>query len=629
MCDDGDRFCRTCGAAIAEDAERSRIVADPLVGMLIGQRYRILARIGSGGMGAVYRVRHEQLGKQAAMKLLHGDLARDPAMVKRFVREARAVSRLTDPHTVSVFDFGQSGGLVFLVMELLQGRDLGHVLAEEGPFSPGRVARVVRQVAASLDEAHRLGIIHRDLKPQNLFSCDAPQGGERIKVLDFGLAKLLEAREESVALTQVGTVMGTPYYMSPEQIEDTHVGPPSDVYGLGAVVFRLLTDTPPYQHPSPLGILHRHLHDPVPLLADSDPALAPLDLVLQRAMAKRPTERFGSVGAFARALDEAVGALSGSTPTPVRTAREPEPEPTALTDNVATREQFERFERRWRARRWLRAAIPALVVPATIAGVVAFAADAEQRLPAREREPNDQVEQATGLRPGVWLRASIPPRGRDGREDRDLFRFVPESFAGRRRIEVAPSDSVALNATVYNAAREVIATQVGEAGMALAFDGLPASRGVVLRVSAASGDGTYRVRLRHRPAYLGEEREPNGSASAAQPLGDGSTVVGTFGWPGDADWYALPWAEQDASYAFELEPVPGGDVAVAVVDEQGTEVLRIDEGGVGVGEGGTFHVAASDVVGRPRLRLEVRGEVDAAMTYALTVRQQADEAVAR
>lgn len=626
-CDDADRFCRTCGAAIAEDAERSRLVADPLVGMLVGQRYRILARIGSGGMGAVYRVRHEQLGKQAAMKLLHGDLARDPSMVKRFVREARAVSRLNDPHTVSVFDFGQSGGLVFLVMELLQGRDLGHALSEDGPFSPGRVARVARQVAASLDEAHALGIVHRDLKPQNLFACDTPSGTERIKVLDFGLAKLLEGREESAALTQVGTVMGTPYYMSPEQIEDTHVGPASDVYGLGAVLYRLLTDSPPFQHPSPLGILHRHLHDPVPRLSDTDPALEPLDAVIERAMAKDPSDRFASVGAFASAVEHAVQSISGTTPTPLRLA--PDAARDRATDVVGTREEFERFERRWRARRWLRAGIPVLLVPAALGAVVAFAADAEQYLPAREQEPNDQVLQASTLRAGPWLRATLPPRGRDGREDRDLFRFVPESLEGRRRIEVVPTPSVGVSATVYNAAREVVATQEGAPGESLAFDGLPGTRGLVLRVSAAQGDGDYRVRLRHRPTYHAEEREPNGTASLARPLRDGSPVVGTFGWPGDTDWFLLPWGEVDTRYELMLEPVPRGDVAIVVVDEQGTEVLRLDDAGAGEAEAHTFEVAAADVVGRPRVRLEVEGPVDAALTYTLTVERLAPDAEPR
>jgi len=217
------RFCSSCGAQFSVDGYAAFV--DPLVGAVVGERYRIVARIGSGGMGAVYRVEHVQLGKVAAMKLLHGELTRDPQMVRRFSREARAVSRLTSPNTVSVFDFGRSGTFVYIVMELLSGMDLARLLHEQGPLPAWRVASVVRQVAASLAEAHGKGIVHRDLKPQNLFVLD-PHGGpdERIKVLDFGLAKAAEGRDDSLELTQAGVVMGTPHYMSPEQIREGDVG---------------------------------------------------------------------------------------------------------------------------------------------------------------------------------------------------------------------------------------------------------------------------------------------------------------------------------------------------------------------------------------------------------------------
>ena len=176
---------------IAEHADAPDI-ADPLLGQVIAERYRIEELIGRGGMGVVYRVEHVRIGKVMAMKLLHGALARDKHVVKRFKREAEAVSRLDHPNTVQVFDFGQSDGMMYLVMEFLSGRDLGLLIKERGAIPFDNVARMATQIAASAAQAHDLGIIHRDLKPENIMVLEDRVLEDYVKVLDFGLAKLRE-----------------------------------------------------------------------------------------------------------------------------------------------------------------------------------------------------------------------------------------------------------------------------------------------------------------------------------------------------------------------------------------------------------------------------------------------------
>ncbi len=215
-------------------------LADPLVGMLIADRYRIVEPIGRGGMGVVYKVEHARIGKLIALKLLSGALARDPGLVARFEREAAMVSQLSHPNTVQVFDFGHTDGLVYLAMEYLRGVDLGHLIRESGALDLDRTARIVIQICSSVAEAHDRGIVHRDLKPENVMVLGSGQGLEFVKVLDFGLAKLRESTE-TMNLTLRGAIVGTPYYMPPEQIRGEPVGPAGDVYALGALMYSCLT----------------------------------------------------------------------------------------------------------------------------------------------------------------------------------------------------------------------------------------------------------------------------------------------------------------------------------------------------------------------------------------------------
>lgn len=617
----GAQYCGTCGTIVDRKAAPRRPYADPLVGMLVGHRYRILERIGSGGMGAVYRIRHEQIGKEAAMKLLHGDLARDSAMVRRFYREARAVSRLNDPHTVSVFDFGQSGGLVYLVMELLQGRDLGRVLREEGALSPRRVARIIGQVASALTEAHDLGIVHRDLKPQNVFLCPH-DGGETAKVLDFGLAKLVAERDDSMALTQDGTVMGTPYYMSPEQIEDTAVDQRSDQYSLAALTFRLLVNRPPYEHPSPLGVLHRHLHDPVPRVSSVDPSLAALDDVVGQAMAKAPEGRYRSVRAFSDALTQAVHAMTDRSTAPTLVPR-PVSDMVPTPGRIGTREEFEVFERNMRARRLFNAGVSALLAGSVLAGVVWLATRGSRWVPARENEPNDSVETASELHKRV-VSARISPPHTDGTQDIDRFAFAPSGGDDGERwlVRAQPEEALALRVHVHNAEGRAIASYSASAGAPIFVDGIRADSGrVTVSVRSANGaDGRYTLAATSRAAYVGEEAEPNDEVASAGQLLDNVPRVGLLAWPDDVDVFRLPSGD-GGTYRFELDPIAGADLRLRVFDEQGTEVAVLDERGVGGAESGRFTVDPTQVVGVPLISVEADGDFARHLAYELRVRR--------
>jgi serine/threonine-protein kinase len=201
------RFCATCGFRFKQDDDGTegtrkrdtRDQADPLVGRTIADRYQIVELIGRGGMGVVYRVEHTRIAKAMAMKLLHGELARDKEVVRRFRREADAVSKLDHPNTVQVFDFGRAEGMTYLVMELLSGRDLGAVLAQEGTISFARMAHIAAQICASVQQAHDHGIVHRDLKPENVRLLKRRDDDDFVKVLDFGLAKLRDNEEHARA----------------------------------------------------------------------------------------------------------------------------------------------------------------------------------------------------------------------------------------------------------------------------------------------------------------------------------------------------------------------------------------------------------------------------------------------
>src|SRR6476469_8603534 len=222
--------------------------ADPLVGHILDEKYRLEERLGVGGMGTVYRARHLLIDRPVAIKVLNKLFVEDEAARTRFRREARAAGRLQHPNAVTVTDFGESqDGFVYLVMELLEGRTLRDVLAKEAPLDVARSVALMLQISAAVAAAHEAGIIHRDLKPANIFVVQHPEVPAVVKVLDFGIAKLA-----AELLDDEGAMIGTPRYMSPEQCDGLELTPAADVYSLGCILYEMLTGTVPFSGATPL-----------------------------------------------------------------------------------------------------------------------------------------------------------------------------------------------------------------------------------------------------------------------------------------------------------------------------------------------------------------------------------------
>jgi serine/threonine-protein kinase len=288
-------------------------------GVTIGT-YRVLHKIGEGGMGTVYLAEHTLLGRRAAIKVLLPSFSANEDVVKRFFNEARAVARIADPGIVQIFDFGyHTDRSAFIVMELLEGEAMDKRLARIGRFSVMECLRLMRLICTSLGAAHAKGIVHRDLKPENIFIVidAAIPGGERTKILDFGIAKL-SGDEPGKLKTRTGMLMGTPVYMSPEQCRGgNEVDYRSDIYTTGCVMFTMLTGRPPFDGESG-ELIASHLREPPPLAAARLPGLpAIVDQILQQCLRKLPAERFPSMAELAQALafaEQILSRTSGEAP---------------------------------------------------------------------------------------------------------------------------------------------------------------------------------------------------------------------------------------------------------------------------------------------------------------------------
>jgi serine/threonine-protein kinase len=279
-----------------------------MLGRVLAGRFTILARLGAGSMGTVYRARQAPMGREIALKILRSDRSFDEGSRARFLREARANSLLTSPHTVTVFDFGQTEeGEFFLAMELLEGESLGQRIRRLGRVDVDATLEMARQALRSLSEAHAKGIVHRDLKPDNLFFArvSTKDGYEEIvKVLDFGIAKMLNGDDEAMSPveTQAGTVFGTPRYMSPEQAQGKPLDPRTDLYSLGVILYHMLSGRPPFADEDAIVVMAHHIKTaPPPIRAIAPDAGVPreVDALVQRALSKDPAARFESAEAMA------------------------------------------------------------------------------------------------------------------------------------------------------------------------------------------------------------------------------------------------------------------------------------------------------------------------------------------
>ncbi len=318
------KICPVCSTEYAADVKfcpndgqtlRSAAPANDLVGQVVADRYHVVKKLGEGGMGQVYLAEHVKMGRRSAIKVMNPSMVHDPDAVARFNREAANASRINHPNVCAIYDFGETpDGLIYLAMEFIEGEPLTDVLERDGALPLPRATAIFLQTAEALQAAHDLGIVHRDLKPDNIMLTGRKGGGDTVKVVDFGIAKAVGGDQAGQKVTKTGLVVGTPEFMSPEQLSGDTLDGRSDLYSLALVFFRTLTGGLPFQATSVQETMIKRLTDEPAKLAAARPDLsfpAGLQTVLDTALARTPAERYQTVVKFAAD----VAAVTGRTTT--------------------------------------------------------------------------------------------------------------------------------------------------------------------------------------------------------------------------------------------------------------------------------------------------------------------------
>jgi serine/threonine-protein kinase len=292
---------------------------DPLVGRVLDGKYELLGRLGEGGMGAVYRASRVHIGDEVAVKVLHSKLVNDETLIERFRREARAAAQLHHPNVVTIHDYGEARGpegFAYIVMELVRGLSLRDLLRREGRLESAHAVALMSDICAGVGAAHRREIVHRDIKPDNIIvlPADEEHERERIKVVDFGIAKLRDLASDST-LTQAGMMVGTPFYMAPEQCRGEHLDARADVYSLGALLYEMLAGSPPFTAPSITGVIAKHLTEAPPPLPQELQVAPALQATISRALSKEPEGRQRDAAEFSREIQAAFAASKGGART--------------------------------------------------------------------------------------------------------------------------------------------------------------------------------------------------------------------------------------------------------------------------------------------------------------------------
>ena len=324
------KICPVCSTEYADDVKfcpndgqtlRSATPASDLVGQVVADRYHVLKKLGEGGMGQVYLAEHVKMGRRSAIKVMNPAMVHDPDAVARFNREASNASRITHPNVCAIYDFGETAdGLIYLAMEFIEGEPLTDLLEREGALPVPRATAIFLQTADALQAAHDLGIVHRDLKPDNIMLTSRKGAGETVKVVDFGIAKAVGGGgdEAGQKVTKTGLVVGTPEFMSPEQLSGDRLDGRSDLYSLALVFYRMLIGKLPFEATSVQETMIKRLTDEPIKLAEARPDLsfpAGLQQVLDTALARTPMERYQSVAKFAADVAAVTGRpTTGSVP---------------------------------------------------------------------------------------------------------------------------------------------------------------------------------------------------------------------------------------------------------------------------------------------------------------------------
>jgi len=327
------RFCPNDGQTL-----RSSSPGQDLVGQVLADRYHVMKKLGEGGMGQVYLAEHVKMGRKSAIKVLNPSMVYDPDAVARFNREAANASRISHPSVCAIYDFGETPeGLIYLAMEFVEGQPLTEVLKREGALPVARAVAIFAQVAGALHAAHDLGIVHRDLKPDNVMIARARDGTDVVKVVDFGIAKLVGS-DASQEVTKTGLVIGTPEFMSPEQLSGDKLDGRSDIYSLGLVFFKMLTGRLPFEAGTVQETLIQRLTEEPAKLAAARPDLRfppGLQETLDSALARTPVARYQSAAKFAHEVASVTGLARRSSPTAIPLTRGDVEDRTRLLDSRA------------------------------------------------------------------------------------------------------------------------------------------------------------------------------------------------------------------------------------------------------------------------------------------------------
>lgn len=327
------KVCPVCGTEFGDEVKfcpndgqtlRSTSPAANLVGQVVADRYHIVKKLGEGGMGQVYLGEHVKMGRRSAIKVMNPKMVHDPDAVARFNREAANASRVTHPNVCAIYDFGETpDGLIYLAMEFIEGEPLTDLLKREGALPVTRAARIFSQTADALQAAHDLGIVHRDLKPDNIMVSRGRDGSDVVKVVDFGIAKAIAGEEAGQKVTKTGLVVGTPEFMSPEQLAGDAVDGRSDLYALALVFFQTLTGRLPFEGETIQETMIKRLTDEPTTLAAARPDgtfPAGLQPIFDTALMRSPSDRYQSVAKFADDVKAVAGA--GGTRQAVPATRE-------------------------------------------------------------------------------------------------------------------------------------------------------------------------------------------------------------------------------------------------------------------------------------------------------------------
>ncbi len=557
------------------------------LGTLIADRYLVLQLLGRGGMGAVFKAEQIHLRKLVAVKLLHETLSSRKQLVSRFTREARAISRLSSPHTVMVYDFGRWGELFYLVMELLEGEPLDALLEREGPLPAARTTHAVLQMCDSLGEAHRFGIVHRDLKPENIMLVRNHSEPDFVKILDFGLAKV-KGVDDPYTIHSQRDIFGTPYYMSPEQIRAGEVDGRADIYAVGALMFRMLTGH--YVFGGDQGtfdLLKCHLMEPAPKMSSKAPqAKIPpaLEQIVAKCLEKEPDKRFATMEELALALQAAeksgfaasnVGPATvvpldlGATPAaarPVKSASVHVKSATAAADavrrpaRVAAKYDSGLYDpdagtsvediqdRAQKAQKWRSIGfIAALLLGVGI--LLAMIMASGEQVGGVEVEPNNEPKLANPLDTDGTTRGKIGAKRSPTLADRDCFRLPPVRDNDMLTIKLTGAQTMDLLVSLHEKSGETIAQGShrgkgdGELLRFLDMRKQPVSVCVTEQtapggVASESLTDEYKLKLEVQPRADNAEREFNDTGKG-QDLNTGAQLQGSLDGPLDRDVFAL------------------------------------------------------------------------------------------